>query len=108
MLLIDTNVFLEYKKLKLFFRSRELLITEPCLLEVEKIARKKKDSLLPKLIKNIKVIETKEKSGDNSIIEAAKKYNILVATFDKILMKSLGEEGVKVLSSNKNILSYLS
>lgn len=108
MLLVDTNVFLEYKKLKLFFRSRELLITTPCLEEIKKVSEEKKDSLLPDLIKNIKVVETKEKNGDKSIIEGAKKHNFPVATFDKILVKKLKEDGIEVLSSNKEILSYLS
>lgn len=107
MLIIDTNIILEYKKLKLFFKSRELGITRPCLLEVKRIAKEKKDFLLLKLIDEVKVIETKEKNGDKSILEAGKKYNLPVATFDKILIKKLKEKGVKVLSSNKEIFGEL-
>ncbi len=103
MLLIDTNIVLEYKKLKLFFRTRELVITEPCLLEVRKIAREKKDHILLELIDKVKVIKTKEKDADKSILEVAKKYTLSVATFDKLLIKKLKDRGIRVLSSKKDI-----
>jgi len=108
MLLVDTNVVMEYKKLKLFFRSKELAITKPCLLEVRKIAKEKRDLVLLELTDKIKVIETKEKNADKSILEVAKKYKYPVATFDKLLIKKLKEEGIRVLSSNKEILRELS
>lgn len=108
MLLIDTNIVLEYKKLKLFFRTKEWEITKPCLLEVKKIAREKKDFILLKLIDKIKVIKTKEKNADKSILEAAKKYNLPVATFDKILIKKLKDREIRVLSSKKEIFREFS
>ena len=103
MLLVDANIVMEYKKLKVFFKIKELVITKPCLQEIKKLAREKKDQLLLELIEKIKVIETKEKNADKSILEAAKKHNLPVATFDKLLIKKLKEAELRVLSSNKEI-----
>jgi rRNA-processing protein FCF1 len=108
MLLIDTNIVLEYKKLKLFFRTKEWAITKPCLLEIKKIAKEKKDPVLLELIDKIKVIKTKEKNADKSILEAAKKYKLSVATFDRILIKKLRESEIRVLNSNKEIFREFS
>ncbi len=107
MILVDTNVFLEYKKLKLFFRAKELAITQPCLIEVKKFSEDKKDRVLSELIDTVKVIETKEKIADKSIIEAGKKYKLPVATYDRILVRKLNWENVKVLGSSKEILKEL-
>jgi len=106
MILLDTNVVMEYKKLKLFFRKEKFAITKPCLEEIKKLA--KKDRILLSLISNIKVVDTNSKNADNSIIEAAKKYNLKVATFDKILIKKLNENKIPVLKSNKEIFNELS
>jgi rRNA-processing protein FCF1 len=106
MILLDTNVVLEYKKLKLFFRKRELAITKPCLEEIKKLA--KKDKVLLSLVNSAKIIETDSKRADDSIIEAAKKCNLKVATFDKILIKKLEENKIPVLESDKEILRELS
>jgi len=105
MILLDTNVVFEYKKLKLFFFKPEIAITKPCLEEIYRLAKKKKFPI--ELIKDIKVIDTEKKDGDGSIIEAAKKYKCKVATFDKILSKRLKENNIFVLESDKEIISEL-
>jgi len=106
MILLDTNVILEYKKLKLFFKKYELATTIPCLKEVKKLA--KKDRVLLSLINGIKIIETNSKKADESLLEAAKKYNLKVATFDRILVRKLEEKNIQILSSDKDILRELS
>ena len=106
MILLDTNVILEYKKLKLFFRGGEIATTKPCLKEVRELA--KKDKILLSLVKDIKVIDTESKKADDSLIEAAKTYNLKVATFDKILAEKLKEKNIQILSSDKEILGELS
>ncbi|MCK4730203.1 MAG: hypothetical protein KAT28_02690 [Candidatus Aenigmarchaeota archaeon] len=107
MILVDTNVFLEYKKLKLFFSVKELAITRPCLIEVKKFSEEKKDRVLSELIDTVKVIETKEKIADKSIIEAGKKYKWPVATYDLRLVRKLNFENVVVLGSSKAIMREL-
>jgi len=107
MILVDTNVFLEYKRLKLFFRVKELAITRPCLIEVKRISEEKKDRVLNKLIDSVKIIETEEKIADKSIIEAGKKYRLPVATYDLRLVKKLNLENVRVLGSSKEIMKEL-
>ena len=106
MILIDTNIILEYKKLKLFFCVGEIATTRPCIEEVKELA--KKDKVLLSLIEKLKVIETTHKKADDSLIEAAKKQNLKVATFDKILVKRLKENRISVLESDKDILRELS
>lgn len=105
MIIIDTNVAMEYKKLRLFFKTSELAITRPCLTEIKSQSGEKKDRLLSELVEKIKVIETESKTADSSIIEAAGKYNLAVATFDKILVKRLRSKNIKVFASTKEFLS---
>jgi len=106
MILLDTNVVMEYKKLKLFFRKEKFAITKPCLEEIKKLA--KKDRVLLSLISNTEIINTEAKNADSSIIEAAEKYGLKVATFDRNLVKKLKEKKISVLASNKEILNELS
>ncbi|OYT43743.1 MAG: hypothetical protein B6U88_00100 [Candidatus Aenigmarchaeota archaeon ex4484_56] len=105
MIILDTNVVFEYKKLKLFFFKSEIAITKPCLEEINRLAKKKKFPI--ELINDVKVINTEKMEGDDSIIEAAKKYKCKVATFDKILSKRLKENNIFVLESDKEIISEL-
>ncbi len=105
MILVDTNVILEYKKLKLFFRVGEIATTKPCIEEAKELA--KKDKVLLSLIEKLKVIETEKEKADDSLIEAAKKRNLKVTTFDKILVRQLKEEKIPVLESDKDILREL-
>jgi rRNA-processing protein FCF1 len=105
MILVDTNVILEYKKLKLFFRKKEIATTKPCLEEVKKLAEK--DKVLLSLINGIKIIETKSQKADDSLIEAAEKYGLKVASFDRVLVNRLKEKNIQILGSDKEILSEL-
>lgn len=106
MILVDTNVILEYKKLKLFFRGGEIATTRPCIEEAKELARK--DRVLLSLIEKLRVIETEKEKADDSLIEAAKKRNLKVASFDKILVNRLKEKKISVLESDKEILKELS
>ena len=79
MILVDTNVVMEYKKLKIFHRVEALAITRQCLEEVLDLANEKRDSLLVELVKRIKVFESDERKADDSIIEVAKENDFKVA-----------------------------
>lgn len=103
MFVLDTNVILEYKKLKLSSGGHKLAITKPCLLEVKRISEEKRDSALLEIANKLEVIETMQKNADNSIIEAAKTHKLKVITFDKELIRKLAKENIPVISSYKDI-----
>lgn len=107
MILIDANVALEYKKIPLFHHKREIAFTKPVLKELEQLAITENEKVLPELIKGVQIVETTEQFADNSIIEAALKHNLKVATFDKILVQKLKKRGVDVLMSRGEIISAL-
>jgi rRNA-processing protein FCF1 len=107
MILIDTNIALEYKKIPIFFYKSELVFTEPVLKEIKEKAKEKKEGALLQLIEGIKSIKTKEKIADNSILEAAVSNNYKVATFDKLLMVRLKKAGVCVIASRGELIRAL-
>lgn len=107
MILIDTNIAMEYKKIPIFFYKRELAFTAPVIKEIKDLAKEKKEGALLQLIEGAKVVETEEKIADRSIIEAAVSHNYKVATFDKLLMERLRKEGVCVISSRGELIRAL-
>jgi rRNA-processing protein FCF1 len=107
MILIDTNIALEYKKIPIFFYKRELAFTEPVLKEIKQLAKAKNEGALLQLIEGVRVIETEEKVADKSIIEAAVSNHLKAATFDKILMAKLRKVGVCVITSRGELIRAL-
>jgi rRNA-processing protein FCF1 len=107
MILIDTNIALEYKKIPIFFYKSELAFTAPILKEITEKAKEKSEKVLLQLMEGVKVVKTEAKIADNSIIEAAVSYNYKVATFDKALMAKLRKEGVCVLTSRGELIRAL-
>ncbi len=107
MILIDTNIALEYKKIPIFFYKSELVFTEPVIKEIKEQAKLKKEGALLKLIEGVRIVKTNEKVADNSIIEAAVSNNYKVATFDKLLMAKLKKEGVCVIVSRGELIRAL-
>jgi len=107
MILIDTNIALEYKKIPIFFYKRELVFTESVIKEINEQAKIKNEKVLLKLIEGVRVVKTNEKIADNSIIEAAVSNNYKVATFDKLLMDRLKKAGVCVIASRGELIRAL-
>lgn len=107
MILIDANVALEYRKIPIFFHKSQIAFTRPVLDELKGLAEEKKEKVLLELIKEVKIIETKEKNADKSVIEAAVSNRLKVATFDKLLISQLKKAGVHVLTSRGEIIRAL-
>jgi len=107
MIVIDTNVALEYRKIPIFFYKSELVFTEPVMKEIKEKAKENREGALLKLIEGVRIVRTREKVADNSIIEAAVSNNYKVATFDKILMDRLKKEGVCVITSRGELIRAL-
>lgn len=107
MILIDTNIAMEYKKIPIFFYKSEIAFTAPVINEIKELAKEKKEGALLQLIEGVKIVKTEEKIADRSIIEAAVSHNFKVATFDKILMDRLKKEGVCVISSRGELIRAL-
>lgn len=107
MILIDTNVAMEYRKIPVFFYKSQIAFTRPTFEEIAELAEEKKEKVLLELIKEVKIIETKEKNADRSIIEAAVSNRLKVATFDRILIEQLKKAGVHVLTSRGEMIRAL-
>jgi rRNA-processing protein FCF1 len=106
-ILLDTNFLVTSVKFKidifLELKGNELFVTEPVLDELAKIARKKgKDSTAAKMSlemikeKNLKVLESKEKEADMSLLDYGKK-GYVVATQDKKLREKLRKAGTRII-----------
>jgi rRNA-processing protein FCF1 len=104
MIIIDANVALEYRSLPIFHHKSELALTGPVFEEIIGLSKSEKEPILSELIKGIKIIETKERFADDSIVEAAKKSRCSVATFDKVLIRKLKKEGIDVIISKGEII----
>ena len=107
MILIDANVAMEYRKIPVFFYKSQIAFTRPVFEEIKELAEAKKEKVLLELIKGVKIIETKEKNADKSMVEAAVSQRLKVATFDRILIDQLKKAGVHVLTSRGEIIRAL-
>jgi rRNA-processing protein FCF1 len=106
-ILFDTNFLISSIKFKidifLELKGNELFLTEPVMDEMKKIAKKKgRDSTAAKLSlsmakeKGLKILKSKEKEADLSLLEYGKK-GYAVATQDKILRNKLRKAGAKII-----------
>ena len=106
--LLDTNMLLyavaQKVDLQALMDGKELLTLQNCVAELEKLGKGKTRSgmharvaleLLKK--KNIKVLQSGEKNTDRAIIRYARDNNIIVATNDRVLIKSLKTNGIRVI-----------
>ncbi|MEM7819316.1 MAG: DNA-binding protein [Candidatus Aenigmatarchaeota archaeon] len=107
-ILLDTNFLLLPVQFKIdifkLLKNYELFTLDLCVNEIKKLSeRKTKDGIAAKVAleliktKKINVIKSEKKKTDLAIIEIAKKYNYMVATNDKKLIKSLKRYGIKII-----------
>jgi rRNA-processing protein FCF1 len=112
-ILIDTSILLEIDKIHLFDELKnfkylgEPAITKQVLNELKSFINsnrvtyhcKKVANLALELIKkyNVKIIEVDGKDADESLLNAAIKFNYVVATNDEKLIKILKQKNIKVL-----------
>ncbi len=108
-LLIDTNTALEFEKYKLFWNLEKLAITDTCLKELKNLAKKDKRAKIAYVIlkQKAEIIKTEEKSGDSSILKAAKEKKYPVFTFDKKLVEKLRENNLYVINNEKEVFEFL-
>ena len=106
-IVLDTNFLVTANgfKIDLFgqLRGNELFVTEPVLWELEKLSKKNgKDAMAARLSlrqieeRGLKVLATKEKEADASVLEYGK-MGYAVATQDKLLKEKLNRAGAKII-----------
>lgn len=107
-IVVDTNFIISCIKFRIYIDelysfAKQIVIMDPCLKELEAIAKAKgRDGKNAKagvdVIKKLKfkIISTK-KSCDESIVDYAKKRNAFVATNDRNLIKNLKNFGTKII-----------
>jgi len=106
-IVLDTNFLISANKFKIDLTSElkgnDLYVTGPVVEELEGIAGKNsKDGVAArlslKMIKesNLKILESKEREADKSLLECGKK-GFAVATQDKILKDKLKRAGTKII-----------
>ena len=104
---LDTNFLISASNFKLDIllelKGNDLFVTEPVLKELEDISKNNsKDAMAARLAlrmieeKGLKVLESKEKEADNSLLEYGK-MGYAVATQDKILKDKLKRAGAKII-----------
>ena len=108
-LLIDTNTALEFEKYKLFWNLEKLAITDVCLEELKNLSNKNKKARIAYTIlkQKAEIVKTGEKTGDCSILKAAKEKKYPVFTFDKRLTKKLKENKLQVIKAEKEVFECL-
>lgn len=103
-IILDTNFLIDCIRFKIDIKSElrgnELFIVESIIPEIEKISKRKtKESPLAKItleiISNFKILESREKETDDSLIEYSKE-GYAVATQDKVLKNKIKKIGGKV------------
>jgi rRNA-processing protein FCF1 len=96
-ILLDTNFLVTSVKFKidifLELKGNELFVTEPVL---DELATAAKMSLEMIKEKNLKVLESKEKEADMSLLDYGKK-GYVVATQDKKLREKLRKAGTRII-----------
>ncbi len=105
--LLDTNMLLAPLQFKANIYEEiaaDFFTLDKCFEELEKLAMKKtkaglqaRAALILAKMKNVRVIKSVKKKTDEAILEAAKRYNYIVATNDRALIKELKARNVPVL-----------
>jgi rRNA-processing protein FCF1 len=106
-MVLDTNFLISASNFKIDLiselRGNDLFVTEPVLEELGKISKKKsKDSKAARMSlkmvkeKGLKILESKEKEADLSLLECGKK-GYAIATQDKVLRNKLKRAGSKII-----------
>ena len=100
--LADTNILILLgQKIDIFEMLGDVYTTSSCVKELNKIANSKKNDasaakIALEFMKNVNIIETNS-PADNSIKELAEKEKFAVATNDKMLIKSLEQNNIKIV-----------
>lgn len=105
--ILDTNFLIDCIRFKIDIESElmgnEMFVLESIIYEIEKITKRRtKESSLAKLAlnyikrKGLKILKSKEKDTDLSLLKYSKK-GYAIATQDKILKNKLKKEGGKVI-----------
>ncbi len=109
----DTNFLIYISKYKLWYNLEKkygrykFLVLPEIIYELEKLSKRDKDKeyalLALELVKKLEKIKKRKGYGDKAILESALmlekiKQKFIIATMDKILIKKLKKEKIKILT----------
>lgn len=104
--LVDTNFLIDSAKYRIDLfgqlAGHELLTLDRCILELEKLARKKtayakSAAVALEMAKRLKIERGRRRAADAAIVEHAASHGCAVATNDRELIKSLKKNGIKII-----------